>query len=302
MNYRKLLKYAPLFAYYFEAEVGRGVFAWLFNQVILCSGTTITTLVQATKHAQRTLATRHLQNIYIHRRRNRWGRSGHGLTIFLTCYYEAKPRVRRVISLSHPLLVYVIRRTCAIAIGTPWSVYCRASSEMSDRAVAVHPNTQHSKVTHSLHKHLAWPLQFCFLRLWYIYLCKKLGVEEEGRAFGQFSGAYVTYIAYFTCTALDDMIKHLAVEWYEVLIDWFHTYYWLCAHAPIPEMGGWGHVIVTINWHSKVKSVDASCMYIYGLSHDGRVGFLQSWRCPLVTHLTLKWQLASLACQESYNN
>ena len=27
MNYRKLLKYAPLFAYYFEAEVGRGVFA-----------------------------------------------------------------------------------------------------------------------------------------------------------------------------------------------------------------------------------------------------------------------------------
>ena len=27
MNYRKLLIYAPLFAYYFEAEVGRGVFA-----------------------------------------------------------------------------------------------------------------------------------------------------------------------------------------------------------------------------------------------------------------------------------
>ena len=49
------------------------------------------------------------------------------------------------------------------------SMYCyRASSEMSDAAVAVRPNcssAQHSKVTHSLHKHLAWPLQFCFLRL-----------------------------------------------------------------------------------------------------------------------------------------
>ena len=38
----------------------------MFNQVILCSGTTITTLVQATKHAQRMLAMRHLQNIYIY--------------------------------------------------------------------------------------------------------------------------------------------------------------------------------------------------------------------------------------------
>ena len=48
------------------------------------------------------------------------------------------------------------------------SMYCHASSEMSDAAVAVRPNccsAQHSKVTHSLHKHLAWPLQFCFLRL-----------------------------------------------------------------------------------------------------------------------------------------
>ena len=46
------------------------------------------------------------------------------------------------------------------------SMYCRASSEMSDAAVAVRPNcssAQHSTVTHSLHKHLAWPLQFCFL-------------------------------------------------------------------------------------------------------------------------------------------
>ena len=48
-------------------------------------------------------------------------------------------------------------------------VYCRASSEMSDAEVAVCPNclsAQPSKVTHLLHKHLAWPLQFCFLRLW----------------------------------------------------------------------------------------------------------------------------------------
>ena len=48
-------------------------------------------------------------------------------------------------------------------------VYCRASSEMSDAEVAICPNclsAQPSKVTHLLHKHLAWPLQFCFLRLW----------------------------------------------------------------------------------------------------------------------------------------
>jgi len=40
----------------------------------------------------------------------------------------------------------------------------------SDAAVAVRPNcssAQHSKVTHSLLKHLAWPLQFCFLRRWH---------------------------------------------------------------------------------------------------------------------------------------
>ena len=106
------------------------------------------------------------KRIICHRCRNRCGgQSGHGLTTFLTCYYKAKSGVRRVISLSHLLLVDASART--IAIGTPWSVYCRASSEMSDAAVAVHPNcssTQHSKVTHSLHKHLAWPLQFCFLR------------------------------------------------------------------------------------------------------------------------------------------
>ena len=39
----------------------------------------------------------------LHRRRNWWGRSGHGLTTFLTCYYKANLRVRQVISLSHPL-------------------------------------------------------------------------------------------------------------------------------------------------------------------------------------------------------
>ena len=65
-------------------------------------------------------------------------------------------------SLSHPLLVHAIAHT--IAIGTPVSVYCCASSEMSDAAIAVHPNcssAQHSKVTHSLHKNLAWPLFLC---------------------------------------------------------------------------------------------------------------------------------------------
>ena len=138
---------------------------------------------------------------------------------------------------------------------------------MSDTAVAVLPNYS-TAFTHSLHKHLPWPLQFCFLRLWYIYLCKKLGVEEEGRTF---LGAYGTYIAYCTCTAVDDMIKRLAVEWYEVLIDWFHMYYWLCAYASIPEMGDWGHVIVTINWHFKVKSVDAS--YMYKNTSMGRVRY-----------------------------
>ena len=100
-----------------------------------------------------------------HRCRNPCGRSGHGLTTFLTCHYKAKSRVRQVISLPHPLLADAI--TCTIAIGTPWSVYCCASSEMSDAAVAVRPNctsVQHSKVIHPLHKHLAWPLQFCFLR------------------------------------------------------------------------------------------------------------------------------------------
>ena len=100
------------------------------------------------------------------RRRNRWGQSGHGLTTLLTCYYKAKLKVQRVMSLSHPLLAYAITRV--IMIGTPWSVYCRASSEMSDAVVAVCPNcssAQHSKVTYSLHKHLAWPLQCCFLRI-----------------------------------------------------------------------------------------------------------------------------------------
>ena len=97
----------------------------------------------------------------IHRCRNWWGQSGHGLTTFLTCYYKAKLRARRVISLSHPLLADAIVHTTAI--GTPWSMYCCASSEMNDAAVAIRPNcssAHHSKVTHSLHKHLAWPLQF----------------------------------------------------------------------------------------------------------------------------------------------
>ena len=53
----------------------------------------------------------------VHRCRNWWGRSGHGLTTFMTYYYKAKSRVRRVISSSHPLLVYAIARV--IAIGTP---------------------------------------------------------------------------------------------------------------------------------------------------------------------------------------
>ena len=45
-------------------------------------------------------------------------------------------------------------------------VYCRASGEMSNAEVAIRPNclcAQHSKVTHLLHKHLAWPLQFILL-------------------------------------------------------------------------------------------------------------------------------------------
>ena len=53
-------------------------------------------------------------------------------------------------------------------------MYCHASGEMSDAAVAIHPNclsAQHSGVTHSLYNHLAWPLQFCFLLLctWLLY-------------------------------------------------------------------------------------------------------------------------------------
>ena len=98
--------------------------------------------------------------------RNQCGQPGHGLTTLLTCYYKAKLKVRWVMSLSHHYAI-----ACAIGIATPWSVYCRASSDMSDAAVAVHPNcssAQHSKVTHSLHKHLAWPLQFCFVRLCYL--------------------------------------------------------------------------------------------------------------------------------------
>ena len=132
----------------------------------------------------------------LHRRRNQWGWSGHGLTTFLTCWYKAKSRVRQAMSLSHPLLAYMYAIACAIGIGTSagghrgaaptirfspfrvvgwglttdywplttdfiWyslSVYCRASSEMSDAAVAVRPNcssAQHSKVIHSLHKHLS---------------------------------------------------------------------------------------------------------------------------------------------------
>ena len=101
-----------------------------------------------------------------HRCRNRRGRSGHGLTTLLTWYFKAKSRVQQAMSLSHSLLAYAI--THVIAISTS-CVYCRASSEMCDAAVAVLPNcssTQHSKITHSLHKHLTWPLQFCFLCLW----------------------------------------------------------------------------------------------------------------------------------------
>ena len=45
----------------------------------------------------------------------------------------------------------------------PQSMYCRASGEMSDAAVGVHPDC----CAYSLHKHLAWPLQFCFLRQWF---------------------------------------------------------------------------------------------------------------------------------------
>jgi len=93
-----------------------------------------------------------------HRRRNRWGRSSHGLTTFLTCYYKAKSRVRRAMSLPHSLLAYTIARDHNRYF---LSVYCRASSEMSDTVVAVRLNcssAQHSKVTHSLHKHLAWTL------------------------------------------------------------------------------------------------------------------------------------------------
>ena len=54
----------------------------------------------------------------LHRRRNWWGWSGHGLTTFLTCWYKAKSRVRQAMSLSHPLLAYMYAITCTIGIGT----------------------------------------------------------------------------------------------------------------------------------------------------------------------------------------
>ena len=73
----------------------------------------------------------------------------------------------RGLSFSHSLLACAIAHVIAIS-SYSLSVYCRASRELSDAMVAVRPNcssTQHSTVIHSIHKHLAWPLQFCFLRL-----------------------------------------------------------------------------------------------------------------------------------------
>ena len=66
-------------------------------------------------------------------------------------------------------LTYAIKRSQLRLLRSPWSVYCRGSGELSDTAVAVRsdcPSAQHSQVTCSLHKHLAWPLQFCFLGSW----------------------------------------------------------------------------------------------------------------------------------------
>ena len=106
----------------------------------------------------------------LHRCRNRWGRSGHGLTTFLTCYYKAKSRVWWAMSLSHSLLAYGI--ACAITIGIPW--VCTIMQTVKWAMQAVRPNctnAQHSKVTHLLHEHLAWPIQFWFLRLIVLLLC-----------------------------------------------------------------------------------------------------------------------------------
>jgi len=121
----------------------------------------------------------------LHRRRNRWGRSGHGLTTFLSCYYKTKSRVRRVMRWSHPLHTNVVsqaRLSCrgqtltpceslaretntnacnraqsrSRSLRSPWSVYCGASGEMSDAAVAVRPDcprAQHSNI----HFTITWP-------------------------------------------------------------------------------------------------------------------------------------------------
>ena len=86
------------------------------------------------------------------------GTGGAGLTTFLTCYFKAKSRVRQAMSLSHSLLANAIARD---RNRYSLSVYCCASSEMSDTVAAIRPNcssAQHSKVTHSLHKHLTTPI------------------------------------------------------------------------------------------------------------------------------------------------
>ena len=67
-----------------------------------------------------------------HRRRNRWGRSGHGLTTFLSCYYKAKLRVRRVEVVTPTTSAR--NRAPSWLLRSPWSVYCCASGEMSNAA------------------------------------------------------------------------------------------------------------------------------------------------------------------------
>ena len=67
-------------------------------------------------------------------------------------------------------------------------------------------------------------------------------------------------------------------------------------------------MIVTINWHSKVKKhwTQASGIALWTKSRCTQWAhevfhkmFARQLKCPLLTHLALNWQLASLACQVS---
>ena len=95
----------------------------------------------------------------VHKHRNRWGRSGHGLTTFWAATIKWNQECGSLRDVSHPLLMYAIARSWSLR--PPWSTYYCASGKMSDTAVGIRSDCW----AYSLHKHLAWPLQFCFLRL-----------------------------------------------------------------------------------------------------------------------------------------